>query len=342
MSGHGHDHGHDDGHGHDHDHGHDHGLRPSGEAWACRVPEGSAPRRMRGRRRLWWALAITATTMVGEGVAGWLVGSLALLSDAGHMLTHAFALGVSLAAVVLAGRATTAERTFGLHRVEILAALLNGVTLLAATIWIAWEAVLRFRAPEPILTSPMLVVALVGLAVNLASAWLLHDIGKRDLNVRSAFLHMLGDTVSSVAVVIGALVIGRTGWLWIDPALSIGIAVLILIWSGGLIRAAVRVLLEAAPYGISVDNLRRSVRQCFPAVVALDDIHVWTVTSGMVAMTARVRTTLESLDECGRLAEQLEEHLRVEFGIGHATLQFVRARPPEAGEDREFAASPGR
>jgi len=328
---------------HTHGDGHDHGAARAEGAWACRMPEGSAPRRLRERRRLWWALAITAVAMVGEAVAGWLVGSLALLSDAGHMLTHAFALGVSLAAVVLAGRAATAERTFGLQRVEILAALLNGVTLLAATVWIAWEAVARFRAPEPILGTPMLVVAVLGLAVNLVTAWLLHDVGKRDLNVRSAFLHLLGDTVSSVAVVIGALVIGRTGWLWIDPALSLGIALLILVWSAGLIRKAVRVLLEIAPSGMSIDNLRRSVRECFPAVEGLDDVHVWTVTSGMVAMTARVRTTLESLDECGRLAAQLEEHLRVEFGIGHVTLQFVRAaRPPAGGNDGEFAAPEAR
>lgn len=331
------------GDGHSHDHGHDHGAARAEEEWACRMPESSAPRRPRERRRLWWALAITAVAMVGEGVAGWLVGSLALLSDAGHMLTHAFALGVSLAALVLAGRATTAERTFGWQRVEILAALLNGVTLLAATVWIAWEAVARFRAPEPIQGTPMLVVAAIGLAVNLVTAWLLHDVGKRDLNVRSAFLHLLGDTVSSVAVVVGALIIGRTGWLWIDPALSLGIALLILVWSAGLIRNAVRVLLEVAPSGMSIDDLRRSVRECFPAVEGLDDVHVWTITSRMVAMTARVRTTLESLDECGRLAARLEEHLRVEFGIGHVTLQFVRVpRPPAAGKDGEFAAPEAR
>lgn len=334
---HAHDRAHDEGGAHVHAHGQPVGRAE--EAWACRMPEQPAPRRLRERRRLRWALAITAATMAGEAAGGWLVGSLALLSDAGHMLTHAFALGVSLAAVVLAGRATTAERTFGLQRVEILAALLNGVTLLAATVWIAWEAVERLLHPEPILVGPMLGVAAVGLVVNLLTAWLLHDVGRRDLNVRSAFLHLLGDTVSSVAVVGGALVIGRTGWLWVDPALSLGIAALILVWSAALVRDAVRVLLEAAPYGISIENLRRSVRECFPAVEGLEDIHVWTVTSGMVAMTARVRTRLESLDECCRLAERLEEHLRVEFGIGHATLQFVRA-PPPAGEGAggEFAA----
>jgi len=309
------------------------------EAWACRRPEGTAPRRLRERRRLRGALAITAAAMVGEAVGGWLVGSLALLSDAGHMLTHAFALGVSLAAVVLAGRPTAAERTFGLHRVEILAALLNGVTLLGATVWIAWEAAARLRRPEAILAGPMLGVAAAGLVVNLVTAWLLHDVGKRDLNVRSAFLHLLGDTVSSIAVVAGALVIGRTGWLWVDPVLSLGIAALILVWSAGLVRDAVRVLLEAAPYGISIEYLRRSVRERFPAVDGLDDVHVWSVTSGMIAMTARVRTHLESLEECCRLAERLEEHLRVEFGIGHATLQFVREPPPgEAGAGSEFAA----
>jgi len=328
------DHDHDH---HGHGHGHDHHAGPADppELWACRAPGATREQRLRERRRLRWALVITAVTMVGEAVAGVLVGSLALVSDAGHMLTHAFALGVSLAAIVLAMRSTSAERTFGLHRVEILAALLNGVTLLAATAWITWQAVLRFQHPHAILETPMLIVALVGLAVNLATAWLLHDVGKRDLNVRSAFLHMLGDTVSSVAVVLGAIVIEQTDWLWIDPALSLGICVLILIWSAGLIRDAVRVLLEAAPYGMSIEHLRDDIARCFPDVVALHDVHVWTVTSGMVAMTARVEVRLERLDECRVLAERLETFLRSEFGIGHATLQFLRSRefaePPRSG-----------
>jgi cobalt-zinc-cadmium efflux system protein len=286
---------------------------------------------MKERRRLGMSLAITAVTMVAEASAGLVVGALALVSDAGHMLTHAFALGISLAAIVLAARPTSAERTFGLHRVEILAALLNGLTLLAATAWITWEAVKRFEHPTPILGTPMLVVAAVGLAVNLLTAWLLHDIGKRDLNVRSAFLHMLGDTVSSVAVVAGAVVIDATNWLWIDPALSLGICVLILIWSAGLMRDAVRVLLEAAPYGISIQFLREAVGKGFPEVVALHDIHVWTVTSGMVAMTARVEVNLESLDDCCALSERLESFLRQDFGIGHATLQFFRPRREAVG-----------
>ncbi|MBI5500608.1 MAG: cation transporter [Deltaproteobacteria bacterium] len=284
----------------------------------------SSPARRRERRRLGWAIAVTAAAMVGELIGGLWVGSLALVSDAGHMLTHAFALGVSLTAILLAARAATAERSFGFHRVEILAALLNGVVLLGATVWITWEAAERFRRPAPILETPMLVVAAVGLGVNLFTAWLLHDVGKHDLNVRSAFLHMLGDTVSSVAVVAGAIVIGGTGWLWIDPALSLGICVLILIWSAGLIRDAVRVLLEAAPYGMSIQNVRAGIGACFPEVVALHDVHVWTVTSGMVAMTARVEVRLESLDECCELAARLEPYLRSEFGIGHATLQFIR------------------
>jgi cobalt-zinc-cadmium efflux system protein len=319
---------------HDHGHVHDrHGAAADpAQVWACRSPEASREQRLRERRRLRWALAITAVTMVGEAVAGVLVGSLALLSDAGHMLTHAFALGVSLAAIILAMRVTSAERSFGLHRVEILAALLNGVTLLAATAWITWEAMARFRHPHAILETPMLVVAAVGLAVNLVTAWLLHDVGQRDLNVRSAFLHMHGDTVSSVAVVLGAIVIEQTDWLWIDPALSLGIGVLILIWSAGLIRDAVRVLLEAAPYGMSIHHLREDVGRCFPDVVALHDIHVWTVTSGMVAMTARVEVRLERLEECCALAERLEAFLRSDFGIGHATLQFFRSR--------EFAEHP--
>jgi cobalt-zinc-cadmium efflux system protein len=311
---------------HGHDHGHDHGAEPEA-VWSCRTPAVAAAGKTRERRRLRWALVITAVAMVGEAVGGVLVGSLALVSDAGHMLTHAFALGISLAAIVLAARPPSGQRTYGLHRVEILAALLNGATLLGVTVWITWQAVLRFRHPQPILETPMLVVAGVGLVVNLVTAWLLHDVGKHDLNVRSAFLHMLGDTVSSVAVVAGALVIERTGWLWIDPALSLGICLLIVLWSASLIRDAVRVLLEAAPYGISLQNVRDAVGRCFPEVVALHDVHVWTVTSGMVAMTARVEVRLESLDECCALAERLETLLRADFGIGHATLQFFRVRP---------------
>jgi cobalt-zinc-cadmium efflux system protein len=319
-----HDHDHDCDHGHTHGLGHDHGPADE-EAWSCREPGRERPGRAKERTRLWWAMVITAVAMVG----GVLVGSLALVSDAGHMLTHAFALGISLVAIILAARPTKAERTFGLHRLEILAALLNGVTLLAVTVWITWSAVLRFRTPEPILETPMLIVAAVGLVVNLITAWLLHDVGKRDLNVRSAFLHMLGDTASSVAVVVGAIVIEQTDWLWIDPALSLGICVLILIWSAGLIRDAVRVLLEAAPYGMTIQNVRDGVARAFPEVVALHDVHVWTVTSGMVAMTARVEVRLDSLDECGLLAGRLERFLHVDYGIGHATLQFFR-RPPSA------------
>jgi len=293
---------------------------------SCPMAGSASPARRKERRRLGWAIAITAAAMVGELIGGLWAGSLALVSDAGHMLTHAFALGVSLTAILLAARAATAERSFGFHRVEILAALLNGVVLLAATVWITWEAVRRFQQPAPILETPMLVVAAVGLAVNLFTAWLLHDVGRHDLNVRSAFLHMLGDTVSSVAVVAGAIVIEQTDWLWIDPALSLGICVLILVWSAGLIRDAVRVLLEAAPYGMTIQNVRDGVAKTFPEVVALHDVHVWTVTSGMVAMTARVEVRLESLDECGRLAEKVEAFLHSDYGIGHATLQFFRRR----------------
>jgi cobalt-zinc-cadmium efflux system protein len=294
----------------------------------------ASPGRRSERRRLGWAITVTATAMIGELVGGLWVGSLALVSDAGHMLTHAFALAVSLAAILLASRAATAERSFGFRRVEILAALLNGVVLLGATAWITWEAIARFRAPEPILETPMLAVAAIGLAVNVFTAWLLHDVGRHDLNVRSAFLHMLGDTVSSVAVVAGAIVIRATDWLWLDPALSLGICLLILIWAAGLIRDAVRVLLEAAPYGMSIQNVLAGIGRCFPEVVALHDVHVWTVTSGMVAMTARVEVRLETLEECCELASRLEPFLRSEFGIGHATLQFVRGGKEASGGRR--------
>ncbi len=302
-----------------------HGSASTVCVWPCRPNGAREPdRRARERSRLRLAVGLTAATMLVEAAAGYLTGSLALISDAGHMLTHAFALGVALAAITLAGRPASPERSFGHHRVEILAALLNGAALLAVTGGIAWEAVRRFRAPVEILRTEMLLVAILGLAVNLATAFLLHDLERSSINIRAAFLHVLGDTVSSVAVVIGAILIGATGRLWIDPALSVGICVLIVIWSVGLIRDAVHVLLEAAPKGISIDKLRAAVLERFPGVVSVDDVHVWTVASGMVAMTAHVSVETDSLAECCALGDRIEQHLRSAYGISHVTLQFVR------------------
>lgn len=301
------DHEHHDDHHHDHSHGHSHGVTHRPEE----------------RRRLRIAVAITATTMVVEIVGGLWTGSLALISDAGHMFTHAFALGLSLIAIAVAARPTTPERSFGLYRVEVLAALFNAITLAAITFFIAREAWERLMSPQPILAGQMLVVAIFGLLVNVVTAFVLSGAGHDDLNFRSAFLHMVGDTMSSVAIVGGALVIRWTGWVWIDPVLSVLICVVILIWAWGLTRDSVRILLEEAPRDVKTAKVIAGVRGAFEEVADIDDVHVWTITSGMHAMTAYVELARElPLAEQSELAHRLRHFVADEFSIAHAVFQF--------------------
>ncbi len=261
--------------------------------------------------------------MVVEIVGGIWTGSLALISDAGHMFTHAFALGLSLVAIAVASRPTTPERSFGLYRVEVLAALFNAITLALITVFIAREAWIRLMNPQPILAGQMLAVALVGLFVNILTAWVLSGAGHDDLNFRSAFLHMLGDTLSSVAIVGGALVIRWTGWVWIDPVLSVLICVVIAIWAWGLTRDSVRILLEEAPRDVKTAAVVARIRAEFGEVADIDDVHVWTITSGMHAMTAYVELARElPLAEQSELAHRLRHFVADEFSIAHAVFQF--------------------
>ncbi|MBI4832509.1 MAG: cation transporter, partial [Candidatus Lindowbacteria bacterium] len=218
------------------------------------------------RKRLVLTMALTGSTMAVEVIGGIFTGSLALLSDAGHMLTHFFALLVSFIAIKLATLPTRPTRSFGLYRIEVLAALLNGLTLLLITGFIFYEAVGRLVQPSPIKELPMFVVAAVGLAVNLASAFILLDVGRTDLNVRSAFLHMVGDTASSVGIVAGAIVIYFTGWYIVDPLLSLLIAAVILLWSWNLLRDSVSILLETAPKHISINEVIGEIRREAPEV----------------------------------------------------------------------------
>lgn len=214
--------------------------------------------REKGQRRLGACVAITLAAMAVECVAGILAGSLALVSDAGHMLTHGFSLIVSYFAVAVARRPATDRRTFGLYRVEILAALFNGATLLVITGFIVWFAVKRLIDPVPVAGGWMLAVAVVGLGVNVATTLILRESARDDLNVQSAFVHMLGDLFSSVVVSGGALVIILTGWNWIDPLLSVLVCALILAWAYRLIRQSVEILLQSTPGGGGYPRHRRT------------------------------------------------------------------------------------
>ncbi|MCZ7583440.1 MAG: cation diffusion facilitator family transporter [Deltaproteobacteria bacterium] len=310
---HGHHH-----HGHGHDHGHP-GLV------SFTAPK-SADHRAKEKTRLWWAIGVTTTAMVVEIVGGLLSGSLALISDAGHMLTHSAALGVSLVAMVLAARPTRPERSFGLYRVEVLAALFNAITLIVITGFIAHEAYERLREPTAILAWQMFGVAVFGLVVNLGTAFILHGGGMEDLNFRSAFFHMIGDTLSSVVIVIGALVIRATNWFWLDPVLSVVICLVILYWAWGLLRDSVHILMESAPEGLSVSKVLDGLRGRFDPVDDVVDIHMWTISSGMHAMTAHVRLKRDlPLAEQSRLAHDMRHYVSDEFSIGHAVFQFEAA-----------------
>lgn len=258
-----------------------------------------------------------------EAVTGWLTNSLALLSDAGHMLTDVIGLGMALAAIQLANRfernaGTATSHTFGLYRLEILAAFVNALLLFAVAIWVLVEAVGRLRSEPEVLDGPMLVVAVVGLVANLVAFWLLREGARESINLEGAYLEVLADTVGSVGVIIAALLIRFFGWGWADPVIAalIGLWILPRTWRLG--RNAVRILLQAAPKHISLDQLKNDLGD-IGGVLDVHDLHVWTLTSEMEAASAHLRTTDDS--DPHSVLDQAREVLTATYGIEHATLQ---------------------
>ncbi len=299
------------------------GLMSKHHAAASRASEELLEYRYVERYRLWLSILVTGLVMVLEVAGGIITGSLALVSDAGHMFTHLFALSLSLAAILIAGRPACHHRTFGFYRAEILAAFLNGLFLLAVTGWILYESIMRMLHPVEVQEMQMLVVAVLGLIANLVSAVLLHGTSRTDMNVRSAFLHMLADTLSSVAVIIGALVIHVTKWSWIDPVLSAGIALVILRWGWDLLSDSTHILLEGAPKGLTSDMVEKLLLEAEPGIRAIEDIHLWTITSEMFYLTARIALKRESsMEEMRRLRERIRELVSSRFGIGHVIVEF--------------------
>jgi len=271
-------------------------------------------------RALQIALGLTLALMVAEVVGGLMSNSLALLADAGHMLTDAGALALSLFVAWMCRQPSRPEKTYGYLRWEILAALLNGATLLVISFWIVWEAIRRFQVPEPVAGGLMLGFAVVGLVVNLIAVWILHGVNASSLNVRGAYLHVLGDMLASGGTVIAALFVRLTGWLIADPIASLVSTVLIVGSAWRLVREAVDVLLEAAPPHIALEAVRSRL-QSIPGVESVHDLHVWTVTSGVVAMSvhAIVRQPEHHQDVLERAHDLLQE-----MGIHHVTVQLER------------------
>lgn len=274
------------------------------------------------KQRFLISIAITAMTMILEALGGWWTGSLALISDAGHMFTHLFALTISYTAVILSMKPATEERSFGLYRAEILAALVNGMTILLIVFWIIYEAYKRFITPEAIQSTPMFVIAVIGLVVNGVTALILHRIVEDDINAKGAFLHVLSDLGSSVGVVIAALIIHFTGWTAADPIASVLIALVIAYWSFGLIRDAVHVLLQSTPKNLSPETIRKTLIQKIPEIQNVHHIHIWELTKNMYVMTAHLDLADMPLSVADSLRHRAQDILHDRFHITHADLQL--------------------
>jgi cobalt-zinc-cadmium efflux system protein len=308
-------------HGHVHRSGHHHHHGPHAHAGHGRVGEAARDTdHATPVQRLRAALAVTAAFLVVEVIGGFLSNSLALLADAGHMLTDVAALALSLFVAWFSRQPASPQRTYGYLRWEVLAAFLNGATLLLISVWIVWEAVVRLRAPEPLVSGLMLAVAVAGLIVNIIAARMLHAHGASSLNVRAAYLHVLGDLLGSVGTVAAALVVRMTGWLAADPIASIIMAALILRGAWRLVRESVDVLLESTPSHISLGSVRAQL-EAIPGVESVHDLHVWTVTSGLVAMSAHA--IVREPDRHQHVLEHVHDAMRL-FGIEHVTVQLER------------------
>jgi cobalt-zinc-cadmium efflux system protein len=279
--------------------------------------------RARDRRALSVALVLVVAFMVFEIAAGIVSDSLAVLADAGHMLSDASSLALALGAVWLAGRPATTQRSFGYRRAEILAALVNGVLLVVIAIWIFVEAARRFEDPPDVLGGWVLVVGCTGLAVNLAAAWILSRGGSGSLNMRGALLHVLADALGSAGVIVAGIVVLGTGWDTIDPVVSVVIGVLILASSWSILKESVNVLLEATPSGMSAQEVGRAI-VAVDEVLEVHDLHIWTITSGFSALSAHV--LVEPGADCHGLRRQIEGVLRERFALEHTTLQVDHAQ----------------
>ena len=320
----GHDHDDHDGHDHDDHAGHDHDDH-AGHDHHGHAHDHAAELREASRRSLIIAFVLIASFMVAEVIGGILSGSLALLADAGHMLTDAASIALALVAVWIAGRPESIERTFGYQRTEVLAAAFNALSLWAIAAWIVWEAIERmFNHHEiHIEGSLMLIVGAIGLGVNIAAAFVLHAGSKHSLNVDGAFKHVLADLMGSVGVVISGVIVLTTGWVLIDPILSLGIALLIVISSWRLVLRSVNVLLGGVPEHIDLYALCAEIEDV-PGVTLIHDVHVFTVTSNFDLMTAHVLVDPAYREVEDQIQHQLRRIATERYRLDHVTFQLCR------------------
>lgn len=284
--------------------------------------------------RFLWALSLTVLVLVAEVAGGLWTHSLALLSDAAHVLMDVVALGLSYVALRLAARDPSDRHSYGLHRAEVLAAVINGGTLLVIAAGIFLEAARRLQEPEPVKSLEMLLIASGGLAVNLVVMLVLrghrHEDGHapEDLNVRSAWLHVLGDTLSSVGVIAAGLIMWRTGWTLLDPLISVAIGAVLLVGSGRLLRSGVHILMEGVPEGVDLPEVGRAMA-AVPGVRDVHDLHIWSLCPGAVALSAHVTVDGDHWNEVPHIQAALKDVLRDRFRIEHTTIQLECTQCPQ-------------
>ena len=296
---------HDHDHGHNHAHDHSHGLKREGN-----------------RSALIWAFGITAFIMVAEAVGGWLTNSLALMSDAGHMLSDAASLGLSLVAIHFAAKASSPAKSYGYRRLEILVSLANGAALFLIAVAIAWEAWHRLFEPPTVASAPMMGIAVIGLLANLVSAWVMLRQGdvKDNLNLRSAYLHVLGDALGSVGAIVAGALMFLFGWYIADPIVSVLVSLLILRGAWSVVSQSVHILMEGAPAGADVEAIV-SALESIEGVNNVHDVHVWTVTSGYDVFSGHI--VVKKGTNISRVIEKGSAMLEKDFRIRHSTIQVL-------------------
>ncbi len=274
------------------------------------------------KKRLVFCILLIFLTMLAEALGGYFSGSLALLSDAGHMFTDFFALLGSFFAMLIAARPVNSSKTYGYYRAEVIAAFLNGLLLIVASILIAFEAYERFFSLHSVKAHLMLWIGFLGLIVNLLTAWILHPVKKNNLNLKGAYLHMISDAASSVAVVLAAVLILLKLSPKIDALLSILISLLIFFWAFRVVRDAVHVLMESTPKHIQLDEVIQVLKNEVEGIEGLHDIHIWEITANMYAMTAHVNVTDCRVSENMKRTEKINQILSERFHIEHVNLQY--------------------
>ncbi len=271
-------------------------------------------------RRVMIALVLTGSFMIVEVIGGILSGSLALLADAGHMLTDTMALALAATAFHVSKRPPNAKLTFGYQRFQILAAFVNGLSLLAIVGWILFEAAHRLYQPQPVLGSTMLVVAVAGLLVNLVCFMILHGGDQDNLNVQGAAMHVAGDLLGSVAAIVAAIIIVYTGWTLIDPILSVAVAALIARSGWSLVKRSAHILLEGAPEWLNVDSMQQQIVENVDGVCEIHHVHLWGITQQQLMITMHISLDCDVREQSAVL-RNTKAFLQQEYGIGHATIE---------------------